>query len=473
MKRFILTITMLCLTMIISAATLTGTGTGSSEDSAKSMAMQDLTMKISVDVKSRIVDWTEEGGVGKASSSSEYSANLVDMASDMPVLGASFDTSWKPSKSGQRIYTCTISMDTASSLPLYEKAINEIINRINGNITAAKKKKNTKAKTDILETVLTDMTQYNKYLMAAVYLGLANPPRPAMTEAEIRTMISDIQKTADSIDYAGNVIGTKLKKYKNIYIYPIKPTGSNEITPLSAAIRDNIQKYTSYTTNLNAAQYILRGKYTINSGSDNISVICWLADKAGNNVKSVSIDLAPESYAEIEYAPKTNDFDKLLHEGIVLSGDFAVQLATNKGRDDLLFDSSENVKILLKLNRAGYYYIVGYVYKDDEKFAYLLELNDGTGNRKFVNYINQDDANKWVELGEFTVEPPYGVESLQVIASTADFSTIPAASYDSASGYYIIGGTAAETVKATRGLKPKKTDEVLSAEDVLMFTTSK
>ncbi|MBR6060543.1 MAG: hypothetical protein IKP67_00595, partial [Spirochaetales bacterium] len=186
MKRFILTITMLCLTMIISAATLTGTGTGSSEDSAKSMAMQDLTMKISVDVKSRIVDWTEEGGVGKASSSSEYSANLVDMASDMPVLGASFDTSWKPSKSGQRIYTCTISMDTASSLPLYEKAIKEIINRINGNITAAKKKKNTKAKTDILETVLTDMTQYNKYLMAAVYLGLANPPRPAMTEAEIR-----------------------------------------------------------------------------------------------------------------------------------------------------------------------------------------------------------------------------------------------------------------------------------------------
>ncbi|MBP5706440.1 MAG: hypothetical protein J6W76_04070, partial [Spirochaetales bacterium] len=216
MKKNIISVLLLLSSIaILSAATLSGTGSGESEDTAKSLAMQDLTMKISVDVKSRIVDFTEEGGVDKVSSATEYSANLIDLASEMPVLGASFDTNWKPSKSGGRLYTCTVTMDTETSLPLYEKAINEIVSKIDGNIAAAQKKKNTKAKTDILDSVLTDMTQYNKYLMAAIYLGLSNPPRPAMTEAEINAMIKDIQKIADTIDYAGNVIGTKLKKYKN------------------------------------------------------------------------------------------------------------------------------------------------------------------------------------------------------------------------------------------------------------------
>ncbi|MBQ3923659.1 MAG: hypothetical protein II707_10200 [Spirochaetales bacterium] len=474
MKKFILTAIMICVTMVINAATLTGNGVGETEDNAKNQALQDLSMKIAVEVKSRIVDFTEEGGVNKTSDSAEYSANIVDVKSEMPVLGAKFDTAVKQSNSGKRIYTCTATLDTDTSLPLYEKALAQLADKINSNIEAAEKKKNTKAKTDILNNALTDLEQYNKYATTAIFLGITNPPKPSMTEAEIIARIKEIQKKADTIDYAGQVLGGKLKNYKNIYLYPIKPTGSNEITPLSVAIRDNIQKYAGYTTKLDAATYILRGKYSmINDGKSGISIICYVSDRSNNNLKTVTIDLTPESYADIDYQPKTTDFDKLLHEGFVVSNDFNAQLSTSKGREDLLFDSSETVKILLKLNRAGYYYIVGYVYKDDEKFAYLLELNDGTGNRKFVNYINQDDANKWIELGEFTVEPPYGVESLQIIASTADITTVPAAAYDQGSGYYIIGGTATEAVKATRGLKPKKTDEVFSAEDVLMFTTSK
>ena len=473
MKKIFLSIIMICAAMIMNAATLTGNGIGDTEDSAKNQALQDLSMKIAVEVKSRIVDFTEEGGVDKASSATEYSANIVDVKSEMPVLGAIFDTNVKQTNSGKRIWTCTASLDTNTSLPLYEKSLKQLTDKINDNITAAEKKKN-KAKTDIFNTVLTDIEQYNKYATTAIYLGITNPPKPSMTEAEIIAKIKEIQKSADTIDYAGQVIGNKLKKFKNIYLYPIKPTGSNEITPLSVAIRDNIQKYTGYTTKLDAASYILRGKYSmINDGKNGISIICYVSDRSNNNLKTVTIDLTPESYADIDYQPKTTDFDKLLHEGFVVSNDFNAQLSTSKGREDLLFESTENVKILLKLNRAGYYYIVGYVYKDDEKFAYLLELNDGTGNRKFVNYINQDDVNKWIELGEFTVEPPYGVESIQVIASTADITTVPATSYDQASGYYIIGGSATEAVKATRGLKPKKTDEILSAEDVLMFTTSK
>jgi len=474
MKKFILTAIMICAAMIMNAATLTGNGIGDTEDNAKNQALQDLSMKIAVEVKSRIVDFTEEGGVDKASSATEYSANIVDVKSEMPVLGAIFNTIVKQSKSGKNIYTCTAALDTDKSLPLYEKALKQLADKINSNIAAADKKKNTKAKSDILNAALTDIEQYNKYLTTANYLGITNPPKPDMSEAEIQSKLQEIQKSADTIDYAGQVIGSKLKKFKNIYLYPIKPTGSNEITPLSVAIRDNIQKYSGYTTKLDAATYILRGKYSmINDGKSGISIICYVSDRSNNNLKTVTIDLTPESYADIDYQPKTTDFDKLLHEGFVVSNDFNAQLSTSKGREDLLFDSSETVKILLKLNRAGYYYIVGYVYKDDEKFAYLLELNDGTGNRKFVNYINQDDANKWVELGEFSVEPPYGVESLQIIASTADITTVPAASYDQTSGYYIIGGTATEAVKATRGLKPKKTEEILSAEDVLMFTTSK
>ncbi len=104
-----------------------------------------------------------------------------------------------------------------------------------------------------------------------------------------------------------------------------------------------------------------------------------------------------------------------------------------------------------------------------EKYSYLVNFTEEPGNGKFVHYVNGDEANRWVELGEFEVIPPLGVETLHMIASSSDLEgRVPVNYYDGSTGLYKIGVKSSgsressgdlapsDTVMATRGLMLKK-----------------
>ena len=56
--------------------------------------------------------------------------------------------------------------------------------------------------------------------------------------------------------------------------------------------------------------------------------------------------------------------------------------------------------------------------------------------------VPADQANHYLELGEFSVEAPYGTEHAQIIASTRQpQDTLPALRLDPDSGYYVIQGS--------------------------------
>jgi hypothetical protein len=81
-----------------------------------------------------------------------------------------------------------------------------------------------------------------------------------------------------------------------------------------------------------------------------------------------------------------------------------------------------------------------------------------------------------VSIGEFEIAPPFGVDSLQLIASDKDLiNNLPDSHYDNASGYYVVATNIEEGVditRKTRGLKKKKNTLVAdTAETVLLFTT--
>ena len=111
------------------------------------------------------------------------------------------------------------------------------------------------------------------------------------------------------------------------------------------------------------------------------------------------MNLLPESYQGYRTEPLVLDFDKLLHQGYAVSNAFKVQLNTNKGSRNLLFEKGETVELLIKMNRPGYYYLVGHSKNSESEMSYLLELNEAHGDRRFVSYLNADDANKWLSLG--------------------------------------------------------------------------
>ena len=119
----------------------------------------------------------------------------------------------------------------------------------------------------------------------------------------------------------------------------------------------------------------------------------------------------------------------------------------------------------------GYFYVVGYTQTPNGTLSYLLELQEGIGNSKFVKFVNADDASKWMSLGEFSVEKPFGVESLQVMASNHEVTTLPSTFYDEASGYYVISNDIKKALTTSRGLKKKKSAKDEFSEDVMSFTT--
>jgi len=155
------------------------------------------------------------------------------------------------------------------------------------------------------------------------------------------------------------------------------------------------------------------------------------------------------------------------------SSSLKVSLNSNRGSENLLFKDGEDVELFVKLNKMGYFYIVGYTQTKKGKMSYLLELQEGSGNSRFVKFINADDASRWMSLGEFSVKKTYGVESIQVIASNKKIKTLPAVQYDEDSGYYVISNNIEKALSQTRGIKKKKSKKTEFSEDVMSFTTMK
>jgi len=95
---------------------------------------------------------------------------------------------------------------------------------------------------------------------------------------------------------------------------------------------------------------------------------------------------------------------------------------------------------------------------------------------RFIRRVPADQANHYLELGEFSVEPPFGTEHLQIIASSQrPINTLPATRLDPVSGYFVIIGSDGDAQKGltlTRGIKPKAEAKIQVAESTLTFTTS-
>jgi hypothetical protein len=192
------------------------------------------------------------------------------------------------------------------------------------------------------------------------------------------------------------------------------------------------------------------------------------------------VRLARAGYAGYRAEPLAPDFEKLLRQGEAVSSDLRAELVTTVGTRQLKFRSGESLKLAARLNRAGYFYVVGHVVRQDGQFSYLLPLQAGesgdTSEARFMRYVPADQANHYLVLGEFSVEPPFGTEHLQIIASTQrPKDTLPAARFDPSSGYFVIQGSSGNVQKGltlTRGLKPKADAKVMVAEGTLTFTTS-
>lgn len=442
------------------ATEVTGEGYGKTSEQARKQALAALSEAISVEIISDFQSVTTHEG-------DESSRSQIRAQSNLPILGASIDTIKK------RVEYYSQATLTSAQLRLYNSKIKKLLQKI-AQISQqlSLKKMSRQQKYTILTQTLTHLDQLSKYQTVAYVLGSNKTETPAITKTSVESQLISLGTEADNLAFAAEILTQKLNN-KKIMISPATVTGSHEITSMSRILRDNIAARLNTTQEHEKAEYFFKGHYEILKKG--IHVTYQLTDAEGNTKTTRTVKLSPKAYRNMNYKPRTSEFDRLLHQGIVVSNDFKVSINTNRGNENLLFTEEEEVELFVKLNRSGYFYIVSHVSKDTEQQSYLLELTEAPSPRKFVKFVNADDANRWISLGEFVVSKPFGVESLQIIASNKDLAgALPPFRYDNDTELYMaFSGKPGEAVIRTRGLRPKKSKakNIKSAEAVLMMST--
>jgi len=445
------------------AGDVSGEGYGKNKQEAKKEAFADLSSTIHSEVFSKFQSKT----VATNTSANKYAQKTIDIRSNLPILGA--ECTFKTTSEKEILAHAILSPQKA--LKLYDAKLSELAKEIESRQKTIAKNPNSTRKYDTYTRMLTDLKQFSKYRLVATFLESKNIPKLSVTSAHIQEELSKLTNEISSLDLAARLLCQDIK-YSPLFLLPPNTKGSEEITQFASVIRDKMAVYVKPIAKLSSASYLMTGKYEVLKNA--IHLTYYINDTSGNTLITRVVKIAKQAYKGLRFQAQTIDFNKLLHSGVVVSSDFKVEINTNKGKRDLLFKQGESLKLFVKTNRPAYFFIVEHILKSKEKHSCLLELQENTkGKRKFLHYVNADDVNKWISLGEFEVVAPFGTETLHIFASNTDLvDFLPKTWQDSKSGLYIVSKSPKEGVKTSRGLiKKKKKKEKLTAESFLTFTS--
>lgn len=435
---------------------VTGLGYGKTLKEAKVEALADLSQAIKSEV--RTLYKTESTNLtSNAHFKSQVSSNL-------PLLGVKFHILQEGDL--QKVKALLLKQN---SFALYKERLIQQDKEIHALLKAINSSHSKAFQLSSYLQLYALVKEYDRYRSVATILEPKEHFKTAISSAEISNKISKLSANIDSLEMATTILAASFKE-DAIYLYPPHIDNSSAIATFGSAFANMLKGKIKSTNSLYSAEYILIGEYTLAKNSMILNM--QLLDRVTKEIHSTkSIVLAKEAYKNLKVKPDGVDFNRLLRDGVALSSDLRVTLSTNKGSENLLFSNGEEIELFVKLNKMGYFYIVGYTEAKNKKLSYLLELSEGDANRRFIKFVNADEASKWISLGSFTVEPPFGIESLQVIASNKKIHSLPRVKYDEDDGYYIISKEVKKALQTTRGLRPKKAKKVETSEDVLTFTT--
>jgi hypothetical protein len=211
-----------------------------------------------------------------------------------------------------------------------------------------------------------------------------------------------------------------------------------------------------------AARHTLDGTYEAIEGR--ILLKLFLLDASFNIERGFVFVLQNTAERGLRALPSAIGLAEALSRGLVrvdlpeggaggTAGVMGVDVRTERGRRGLYYHPGDRDQLLVKLDRPGYYYIVGHVEKANTRISYLMEIGAPASGSRFVRRVDAEATNQWQAVGQFTVEPPFGLEAVQVLAASENPErALPRARFDPSRNLYLIGTDPSEAVKRTRGL---------------------
>jgi hypothetical protein len=437
--------------------TIEGYGYGDTQEESKKLSLDDLSSNISVHVKSDYNSFVsaDEKEVQKKI------ASLVSIKSELPIIGANFSYD-------EDTKSMVANLSSTHALKLYEQKLADFREEIG----ALQAKIDTTNDSDTLygfyELLLLLLQAYEKHEVVALILGYERKETPQIAQTQVQAKMMELSKNITSIDLAAKLLAKKFPQ-QDIYVYPPSIRTSSETTPFARVFRDALHAKVAAVHTPAQSKHKLLGTYE--PAKNGIFLTYTLLDVQNTTLASASLLLEKSAYSGLEIEPKNLSFDEEVELGKnKLTSDLRVDLSIkNFGSKNVLLREGQDVELVVKANRQAYFYIVGHTLHEDEKFSYLVEIQDGVGDERFIYTIGAADVNKPLLLPlEFSVSEPFGYESLQLFASTTIPNDLPRCRMKD--GYCVLDGNPQDVVVTTRALKAKKAKE-LKAETTLHFTT--
>jgi len=184
--------------------------------------------------------------------------------------------------------------------------------------------------------------------------------------------------------------------------------------------------------------------------SETLAGIDVYTDK--KQLESQNIDFLPQNFQQAMADQKAFRQDEVVGGGLLL------ECWTNKGNDSPIFVSGETMKLFFRVNQPTWVRLIYYLADGSKTLLY----------NKY--YIDESKVNQAVEIpGEFVCAPPFGAETLQVLAQTEAFGDLTTQNTD---GYEYITDDTKTIITKTRGMMRKSVTD-LKAEKRIVITTMK
>lgn len=443
------------------AVTLTAVGYGKTESEARANASSELAFVIYSDISTVLhTDFSSDPDDIRQTVTKQ-----VDIVSAVPVYGASYSISRE-----DNMFKADAVLDSESAVPVYRAELEQSVNHINKVSRLISGEASASAKYSLVMSAVSHFENLLKIRAVLNVLGADIKKYPDITLEELQQLKLELTERSDSMAHAAELISKELKKDR-VYVYYPMAGGSEEVTEFSKVFREILAEKLRSVHSVFDADYFLETLYS--QSETGIYLTSTLLDKNGFTKGKSTKLLEAEAYKGLSVKPESVSFEKLLKLGLAQSSDFKVRMSTNNGRKAMLYRYGDAVELFVKLNRPGYFFLIGHVDKDGQRFSYIVDFYNVEGNRKFVRHVDADEINRWVSIGEFDIVPPFGLETFQIIATMKDpVDMIPSYVFDTQTELYIISKDISKGVSKARALKLRPENIDASAEDVLIFSTT-